>query len=232
MRFVGDNVHADSDLVPYEIALAAYADNPGALCASLTVAGGMFPSTQGTTTSDVVNSCSTAAAAPNATLRKVIIAIALATGGIAALQWLVEEEESTEDVPAPKPGEDPAPTPLPAPPDWDDQGCELEITNVQEAVSGPKIAAHLWGAGEGKSEFYPWAGRTLPWLADYAEATELPTPRFGRCERIVTYPETHVGIIRLIPTSGPSGGEPTHTYTVVTQMDGSLFNMYPGTLDD
>jgi len=188
----------------------------------------MFPNT----TSDVVNACSAAVAAPGATLRKVIIAIALATGGIAALEWLVEEEENTNDVPAPKPGVDPAPTPLPPPPDWDSQGCEPEIKNVEQALSGPKITKHLWGAGYGKSEFYPWAGRALPWLVAFAAATELPEPSLGRCQRMVTYPDAHVGIIRLTLFSGPSGGEPTNTYTVVTETDGRLYNMYPGTLDD
>jgi hypothetical protein len=232
LRFVGDHVQADNDMVPYEIALVAFVNSPSALCASLTAAGGMFPSTQGMTTSDVVNACSEAAAAPGATLRKVIVAIALATGGIGALQWLVDEEENVDDVPAPKPGVDPAPTPMQPPPDWDDQGCEPTIIGIEEAVAGPKIGAHLWGAGEGKSEFYPWAGQTLSWLAKYAEATELPVPSLGRCERVVSYPEAYVGIIRLTPWSGPSGGEPTNTYTVITEMDGSLFNMYPGTLDE
>ena len=87
----------------------------------------------------------------------------------------------------------------------------------------------MWGAGDGGSEFYPWAD--WRWLVEYAEPRVTATPSGGKCQRVLEYEPAHVGVVRLL-LGGPTAGEPTHWYTVVTLPDGTFWTTYPGTLDE
>lgn len=92
----------------------------------------------------------------------------------------------------------------------------------------------MWGAGEGKSEFYPW----MPWreLLKYAQQEQDPYQDGYLCKRVVTFyyegAPTEVGI----QVHAPDGVSPdfyqygsTAVFTVITMpTTGDLVTTYPG----
>jgi hypothetical protein len=212
--FVGDNMINDKDLVPYSIALAsAYAANSSQFCEPLLLKP--YPNTNGNSLNDIYESCE-ALVASGATLAFLL------------QQLEIEIPDSVDDLVDfwennPAPTEEDRQRPLPGPPVEDDPDCVQEIREIDDAAA--KIEGfHVWGAGEGRSEFYPWAD--WRWLAKaVAEPVHARPSSFdsSKCQRVVSYEPTHVGITRF-------SLEPTSIFTVVTWPNGKLYNMYPGTI--
>ena len=173
-----------------------------------------------------MNSCSTAATVPGVTLRKIIIAIALAVGGIAALEWLVEEEENPTRDPHPAPEEEENP-PLPwLPGQYDeDNGCEQRFVTIAPIDRKHVVDDHTWHAGKGKSEFY--SSINWEWLATVYALRERAIPSGVHCVRRVTYLLAE-GLPRNVGIDRDISFKPTPVYSVVTRADGSLVSAYPG----
>lgn len=222
--FVGDLMVDGKDLVPYSIAMAeGFAANRLGFCEPLLLKP--YPNTNGNSLNDVFESCE-ALVLEGATLA--VLLQALARQAPDSVDELLEFWERN-----PAPTEEDRSRPLlPYTGAGDAPECELPIWGKDDPqVVGHIEKRHTWRAGRGASEFYPWAD--WRWLVDYAESLVPPSPSGANCQRIVRYEPTHVGIVRILPQlNSPIAGEPTRWYTVVTQPNGKLVTVYPGTLGD
>ncbi|HYO60739.1 MAG TPA: hypothetical protein VEU29_02450 [Actinomycetota bacterium] len=225
LRFVGDVTIGGRDLVPYSVAMGGtFAIKGTSFCEPLLF--GPYPNTNGNSLPDVFESCE-AMILSGATL--IAVLAELATQAPDTVDDLLEYWERN---PAPSEEDEQKPLPLGPSTGEPDPECVQEIWGQNDPDTVEHIEKkHLWNAGGGGSQFYPWV--SWRWLVDYAQATSWATPSGEKCQRIARYEPTQVGTIRFHRLiDSPLAGEPTRWYTVWTEPNGKLITAYPGTLDD